>query len=111
MQGMSAPHDLQPSDWHHAVIIKTDALINTQAQAWNGTPIHYPLLELVNNNFQLFTVSKLTECISIGVLMMVYYTHVYLVTVFYFRNWICPCLQMKQDVHTCIAGSNRKSYS
>jgi len=61
MRGMSAPHDLQPSDWHHAVIIKTDALFNTQAQAWNGTPIHYPLLELGDNNFQLFTVSKLIE--------------------------------------------------
>lgn len=72
MQGMSAPHDLQPSDWHHAVIIKRDALFNTKAQTWNGTAIHYPLLELGNNNFQLFTVSKLIECISIGSHMMVY---------------------------------------
>jgi len=111
MQGMSAPHDLQPSDWHHAVIIKTDALFNTQAQAWNGTPIHYPLLELRNNDFQLFTVSELTECISIGVLMLVYYTHVYLVTVFYFRNRTCSCSQMKHKEHTFIAESNRNSHS
>jgi hypothetical protein len=111
MQGMSAPHDPQPSDWHHAVIIKTNALFNTQAQAWNGTPIHYPLLELGNNDFQLFTVSELVECISIGVLMMVYYTHVYLVTVFYFGNRICSCRQMKHKGHSFLAVSNRNSYS
>ena len=51
MQGMSAPHDLQPSDWHHATIIKTDALINTQAQAWNGKAIRYPLLGLATTTF------------------------------------------------------------
>jgi hypothetical protein len=66
MQGMSAPHDLQPSDWHHAVSIRTDTLVNTKAQACNGIPIHYPLLELCNNNLQLFTVSIVIECISIG---------------------------------------------
>lgn len=111
MQGMSAPHDLQPSDWHHAVIIKTDALVNTQGQAWNGIPIHYSLLVFGNKNLQFFIVSIFLECISIGVLMMVYYTHVYLVTVFYFGNWIHPCVQVKQDGHTYIAGPNRKTYT
>lgn len=36
MQDMSAPHDLQPSNSHHAVIIRTEALVNTQAWAWMG---------------------------------------------------------------------------
>jgi hypothetical protein len=106
---MSVPHDLQLSDWHHAVISRTDALFNTEAQAWNGIPVHYPLLELGNNNLQLFVLSILLEGIAIQVHRIVHYTYVYSVTVFYFGNWICPCPQMKQDGHTYIAGSNRKS--
>lgn len=119
MQGMSAPHDLQPSDWHHAVIIRTDALVNTKAQACNGIPIQHLLLELIKNNLQLFTVSILLESISTWVLMTVHYTQVYLVTGFFYYlifkeewhygNCIFPRPSTKWHGGTYTVGSHRKS--